>query len=222
MAIKSPGYGFQGPPGATGAKGDAGPTGATGAQGAQGIAGSSGAQGLKGDTGATGPAGATGATGPAGVKGDTGATGAKGDTGAVGPAGATGSVGATGATGPAGLGTVTPSTPTRALGTAFQPSTTKAVFCSYSIKTTVTNPLLIGTSTAMVQLFSDAANPPTTERCRAAAESSVGVTVTLALTTANSAPLTYIVPPGHYVRLVSTVAGTGTTAIVSQTEEALG
>lgn len=63
---------------------------------------------------------------------------------------------------------------------------------------------------------------PTTERARVEAVSSVGVTVTLALATANTAPLDYIVPPGHWVRLVSTVTGTGTTAIVAQTEETLG
>lgn len=108
------------------------------------------------------------------------------------------------------------------LGTAFQPSATKAVFCSYSVKTTATNPLLAGASTALVQLFSDAANPPTTERCRASAESSVGLAVAVQITTSNTTPLDYIAPAGHFVRLVSTVTGTGATSIVTQTEEALG
>lgn len=93
---------------------------------------------------------------------------------------------------------------------------------SYSVKTQVTNPLLAGASTATVVLLSDANNPPTTERARAEAVSSVGLAVSIALTTANTAPLDYIVPPGHWVRLISTVTGTGTTAIVSQTEETLG
>ncbi|MGJ3625955.1 hypothetical protein AB5I41_01460 [Sphingomonas sp. MMS24-JH45] len=53
---------------------------------------------------------------------------------------------------------VTPSTPTRSIGTAFQPSTTKAVLCIYSVKTQVTNPLLVGTSTCTVRLLSDAAS----------------------------------------------------------------
>lgn len=151
-----------------------------------------------------------------GPKGDTGATGARGQAG---PAGATG---ATGAQGPAGFGTVAPSTSTRALDTTFQPSATKAVLVSYSIKTQVTNPLLIGTSTCTVRLLSDASNPPTTERGRAEATSGVGVTVTLALTTSNTAVLSYLVPAGHYVRLVSAVTGTGTASIVAQTEEVLG
>ncbi len=113
-------------------------------------------------------------------------------------------------------------TSTRAIGTAFQPSTTKPTLVSYSAKTQVTNPLLAGTSTATLVLLSDAANPPTTERARVEASSGVGVSVTLALTTTNTAPLTYIVPPGHYVRLVSTVVGTGATSIASQVEQTLG
>lgn len=191
-------------------RGPIGPQGETGAQGSQGI------QGVPGATGATG---SVGATGPQGPKGDTGNTGA---TGAAGPAGSTGATGATGAQGSPGFGTVTPSTPTRVLGTAFQPNATKAVLCSYSARTQVTNPLLAGNSQAAVILYSDAVNPPTTERCRVEAVSSVGVAVAIALTTANTAPLTYICPPGHYVRLVSATSGTASTSLISQTEEALG
>lgn len=133
-----------------------------------------------------------------------------------------GNVGPTGPTGPAGLGTVTPSTPSRTLGTSFQPNATKATLVTYTVRTQVTNPLLIGTSRAEVKLFSDAAATPTTERCRVAAESGVGITVTIALTTANEASLTYLVPAGHYVRMVSTVTGTGAASIVAQCEETLG
>jgi hypothetical protein len=181
--------------------GQRGPTGATGPTGA-----ASTVPGPKGDTGATGPVSTV--PGPQGPKGDTGATGAASTV--------------PGPLGPAGFSTVTPSTPTRVLGTAFQPHATKAVLTSYSAKTQVTNPLLAGASTATVTLLSDAANPPTTERARVEAVSSVGLAVSLALTTANTAPLTYLVPAGHYVRLVSTVTGTGSTAIVSQVEEVLG
>lgn len=145
--------------------------------------------------------------------------GITGDTGETGPTGATGGVGPTG---PAGLGTVTPSTPARVLGTAFQPSATKAVLCSYSVKTQVTNPLLAGSSTATVTLLSDAVNPPTTERCRTEAVSSVALAVAVAITTSNTTPLSYICPPTHYVRLVSSTAGTASTSIITQTEETLG
>ncbi|UYW34471.1 hypothetical protein [Methylorubrum extorquens] len=116
---------------------------------------------------------------------------------------------------------VTPVATTRALGISFQPSTTKAVRVSYSIRTTVTNPLLVGSSTATVILLSDASTPPTTERGRVEASSSVGLAVSVALTTSNTAPISYIVPAGHWVRLVSTVSGTGSTAIVSQVEATL-
>jgi len=117
---------------------------------------------------------------------------------------------------------ITPSTPSRVLGTAFQPSATKYTLVIYSIRTQVTNPLLAGSSTATVQLMSDTNTTPTTERGRVAAESSVGVAVAIAITTANTAQLSYLVPPGHYVRLVSTVTGTGATSIIRQTEEAFG
>lgn len=235
MGVRSVGVG---PKGAKGEKGDAGQQGAAGApgatgpQGATGQSGAAGATGPQGAAGATGPKGDTGATGP---KGDTGSLGAVGATGAPGPAGPTGATGATGpagptgATGPAGLGTVTPVTPgvtsgvpARTIGAAFQPNANKATFVSYSVKTQVTNPLLAGSSVATVTLLSDASNPPTTERCRDAAESSVGLAVSIALTTANTAPLSYIVPAGHYVRLVSTITGTGAASIVSQTEITLG
>ncbi len=92
---------------------------------------------------------------------------------------------------------------------------------SYSVRTTVTNPLLAGTSTATVTLLSDAANPPTTERGRVEASSAVGLAVSIALTTSNTAQLSYIVPAGHWVRLVESKSGTGSTAIVSQVEETL-
>lgn len=167
--------------------------------------------------------GARGPSGPKGDKGDPGAAstvaGPKGDPGVKGDKG---DPGTPGTAGPAGPASVASSTPTRAFGVAFQPHTTKPVLVSYSVKTQVTNPLLAGASTATVTLLSDAANPPTTERARDEAVSSVGLAVSLALTTSNTAPLTYLVPAGHWVRLVSTVTGTGTTAIVSQVETVLG
>lgn len=116
----------------------------------------------------------------------------------------------------------TVSTPTRTLNSNFTPNATKAVLCIYSVKTQVTNPLLVGTSTATVQLLSDTATTPTTERARAEASSGVGITVTVALTTSNTATLTYLCPAGHKVRLASTTSGTGSVSIVSQTEIALG
>lgn len=205
--------------GSRGPKGDAGATGATGATGAKGDKGDPGLTGPQGPAGAKGDTGATGATGPAGPKGDTGAAGATGPQGAT---GAQGPKGDTGAQGPAGLGTVAPAVSTRSLNTTFQPNATKAVLVSYTVKTQVTNPLLVGTSTCTVTLFSDSATNPTTERCRVEATSGVGVTVTIALTTSNTATLTYLVPAGDRVRLVSNVVGTGVATLVSQAEVTLG
>lgn len=157
-----------------------------------------------------------------GAQGRAGADGKDGAAGRDGANGTNGTNGKDGLAGPPGLGTVTPSTPVRVLGTAFQPHATKAVFVSYSVKTQVTNPALAGASVATVTLLSDVNNPPTTERARDEATSSVGLAVSIALTTSNTAPLSYIVPPGHFVRLVSTITGTGSTSLVSQTEEVLG
>jgi hypothetical protein len=178
-----------------------------------------------GRTGKTGAQGSVGAPGAQGAAGPAGVAGLKGETGAQGIPGATGLTGATGQTGtqgPAGFSTVTTAASSRALGAAFQPSTTKATLVSYSVKTQVTNPLLAGTSTSIVTLFSDASNPPTTERCRAGAESGVGLAVTIALTTSNTTPLLYLVPAGHFVRLVASGTGTHSESIISQTEEVLG
>lgn len=217
---------YQMPPPPQGNIGPQGPTGTTGPQGPQGVKGDKGDTGATGATGSTGTTGATGVAGSTGGKGDTGLTGATGAGGSTGPAGSIGPAGAqgpTGLTGPSGsIGTVTPAVSTRALDTVFQPSTTKSVLASYSIALSVTNPLLAGSSSARVVLLSDASNPPTTERCRAEATSSVALAVAIAITTGNTYPLTYLVPPGHYVKLVSTSSGTATKSIASQTEETLG
>lgn len=124
--------------------------------------------------------------------------------------------------GAAGLGTVTPSTPARVLGTAFQPNTAKACLVSYTLKTQVANPIVIGTSVSTIQLLSDSAATPTTERGRVEATSGVAISVNIVLTTSNTATLTYMVPAGHYVRLVASGSGTHTETIVAQVEEALG
>lgn len=114
------------------------------------------------------------------------------------------------------------STPTRAIGTAFQPHATKNTLVSYSVRTQATNPLLAGNSRAQVRLLSDASNPPTTERCRVAADSAVGLAVAIQITTGNEATLQYLVPAGHYVLLSQTTTGTGAASIVAQVEEVLG
>lgn len=123
---------------------------------------------------------------------------------------------------PAGSLTVTPSTPTRTLGTAFQPSTTKPVLCIYSIQIACTASLT-GGQAGQVQLLSDASNPPTTVRATIANQNTSALTIGLTVVNNQTATLPYLVPVGHYVKLVSTnTTGTPTYTMVSQTEEALG
>lgn len=227
--------GAEGPTGATGATGPTGSTGSTGATGAagaqgstgstgpQGSAGATGSQGVQGDAGATGPQGPTGPTGSTGSQGATGPTGPQGATGSAGSTGATGSNGSTGATGApgAGFGTITLNTPTRSLGTAFQPSASAPTFVSYSARV-VSSLTIGGGQVGRVELLSDAANPPTTVRARmAGGAGGVGV-VGLTVTNTEESPLVYIVPPAHYVLLRSVDETAGSTySITAQVEEVL-
>jgi hypothetical protein len=108
----------------------------------------------------------------------------------------------------------TPSTPTRALDTAFQISTSNAYMVFYTISISVTSTLL-GSQAGAVELRSDSAATPTTAR------SKVSNTLSgVAATNTKEAVLCYLVPAGHYVKLVS--SGAGTLSITSQTEVKLG
>lgn len=140
----------------------------------------------------------------------------------MGSTGSTGATGATGPQGPAGFSTITPSTPTRTIGTAFQPSATNAVLCIYSIQIACTASLT-GGQAGQVQLLSDANNPPTTVRATIANQNTSTLTIGLTVINNQTATLSYLVPAGHYVKLVSTnTTGTPTYTMVSQTEEVLG
>jgi len=115
----------------------------------------------------------------------------------------------------AALSPASPS-PARALGTAFQPSSTRPVATSYSGRVSCTSTLL-GGQAGRIELLSDAANPPTTVRARVACALS-GVVAT----NGAESPLAYIVPIGHYVLLQSvTETGTPTYTLTSQVESAL-
>lgn len=113
--------------------------------------------------------------------------------------------------------TFTPnSAPGRALNTNFQPSTIRPTLVIYTVR-------IAGVATAnltggRVELRSDTANPPTTNRCQARSEWKV----TGALTTMNQqqdAVLTYLVPTGDFVRLNTTIEnGAPTFTLVAQTE----
>lgn len=100
-----------------------------------------------------------------------------------------------------------PTTPTRALDTSFQPSTTKHALCMYTIEMNCDT-----TESCVVELRSDAADPPTTVR----ASTKLLPTLTGGGSVIARQQMTYIVPPGHYVKLVNTATGVST--IAHQTE----
>lgn len=145
--------------------------------------------------------------GPAGSQGDLGNAGPQGPIGPLGPVG------------PAGLPTITSvSTPTRALNTPFQPHATKTTWVSYTIRTSCTVSLG-GSVTGTVQLRSDASATPTTQRASTGLTHSLGLGVGVASTVTVDQQISYIVPPAHYVNLVS--SGAGTITVLQQTETVL-
>lgn len=139
----------------------------------------------------------------------------------MGPTGATGPQGATGATGPAGdgFGTLTPASNSRTIGgTAFQPSSTRPTFVSYSARVVSTISLVAGQA-GRVELRSDSSNPPATVRARVAGGISGTLSVGLVVSDTAEGPLSYIVPAGHYVQLVSVnEVGTPTFTLPAQVE----
>lgn len=130
--------------------------------------------------------------------------------------------GTTDITVPPGTPTITPSTPTRVLGTAFQVSTTKAALCIYSVQIACTASLS-GGQAGQVQLLSDASNPPTTVRVTVANQNTSALTIGLTVVNNQTAALSYIAKPNDYVLLKTTnTTGTPSYTLVSQTEETLG
>ncbi len=102
-----------------------------------------------------------------------------------------------------------PSTPARVIGTAWRPSTTKYTLVQITLQLVATHG-----QDGTVELRSDAASTPTTARAStrlAVTDAAAGATM--------CQQLSYLVPPGHYVKLVA--AGTGTPTIVNQVETAL-
>lgn len=111
--------------------------------------------------------------------------------------------------------TITASTPSRSLNANFQPSATKATWVSYSISISCAM-TLGGGQTSTVELRSDTSATPTTVRATAANGNSGTLIVGVAITNAQTLPLSHLVPAGHNVRLVS--SGSCTVSLVSQTE----
>lgn len=124
----------------------------------------------------------------------------------------------TGATGSGAGFTVIPTEPdpARQLDVPFTPSLTNNVLCIYTIEFSIpaaAGP--IGTD-IIIELRSDAASPPITDRCSARFEF-IGSAPDLIR---SRQVLSYIVPPGHNVELATVQnIGGGSALIVQQTEE---
>ena len=115
----------------------------------------------------------------------------------------------------------TSATPSRALGTAFCPSSHRAVMGTYSVRIDTALSLTTG-ARGRVELLSDTANPPTTVRARVAGGNTGTLTVGLNTSDVIEAPLSYIIPPGHCAMLQSVdEVGTPTYSITTQTETTL-
>lgn len=105
--------------------------------------------------------------------------------------------------------------PVRVLGTSFQPSTTGPTLVIYTIQMAVAA-TLGSPQTVSVELRVDAVDPPTAAIGAASLTTSqtAGLSVSTAIT--EQTQLVGWVPPGYYVNLV--VSGAGTATLVSQTE----
>lgn len=121
------------------------------------------------------------------------------------------------------LPTVATSIPSRTLNSAgFQPSTTKVVLVTYSVRITCTASLA-GGQDGKIELMSDSNSTPTTVRATAQNRNSVSLAIALTAVNEQTTCLTYLVPIGHYIRLTSTqTTGTPAFSIVSQTETVIG
>lgn len=113
-------------------------------------------------------------------------------------------------------GVISTASPTRIIGTTFQPSVTRSIKGNWSVRVATSTTLILG-SIGRVELRSDSSSPPTTVRARCAGGDAAGLTVNHV----TECQFSYTVPLGDYVRLVSVdEAGTPTytvTAVAEQT-----
>lgn len=108
---------------------------------------------------------------------------------------------------------------TRTLNSNFTISNTKQAIVSYSVTCSVTNPLLVGTSTAMSYL-EYSINSGTTWLLPAqnGNSSGVGLTVTVQLTNGQTGVLSGVIPANALVRLRTAITGTASVTYVTGTE----
>lgn len=121
------------------------------------------------------------------------------------------------------LNNLPPSTPptiatgiNRTLNSNFTPNATKMVVVWYSVKCQVTNPLLVGTSTATAFLeISTNGGANWTLAGQVGNESGVGITVTVQLTNGQTGLLSAPVPAGALVRIRTATNGTASVTYIS-------
>lgn len=98
-------------------------------------------------------------------------------------------------------------------------STTQMATVNYSINITVTNPLLIGTSTGTAFLeYSTNGGSTWTTISQISNSSGVGITVTLALTTGGSMILSGTIPANALTRIRTTTSGTASVTYITGQE----
>lgn len=120
-------------------------------------------------------------------------------------------------------GEVTTTTPSRALGAAFQPQTSagRLTMVSYAARAAC-DITIAGGQRGRIELRVDSNNPPTTVRGRVACGMTGTVVVGVALTDTTEGELSYLVPAGDYVLLDAVnEVGTPTYSITTQSEQTL-
>lgn len=109
----------------------------------------------------------------------------------------------------------TVNTPSRTFNSNFTPHATKGVWVSYTVEISCVATLSGGQS-GTVELRSDTNATPTTVRAQAYNANSVSLAIALTAVNTQRVQLSYFVPPGHNVRLVT--SGSASISIVNQTE----
>lgn len=108
----------------------------------------------------------------------------------------------------------------RSLATNYLLSSTAATMVTYSISGTCTasaTVLVGGGQSSQIQLLSDTAATPTTERSRTQVGNQINLGVLITSINTQAGLVSALIPPGHNIRLVHTGTCTGV-AVVAQSE----
>lgn len=107
----------------------------------------------------------------------------------------------------------------RTLNSNFTVSTTKTAIVSYSVACSATNPLLVGTSSAMAYLeYSLNGGSTWILPSQSGNSNGVGVAVAIQLTNTQTGTLTATIPANALVRIRTVTSGTATVTYITGTE----